>query len=108
MEEFIVLIYLASGVISLILLIKTFVLFSDVKKIRKRFDGQGSEKEFWIEKNLGNTDKAYDILMRMYLAEQYDKNSMADYLSDDRKNMYKKKFEAIGKMPPDFSKFEKE
>ncbi len=95
-------------IVGLILLYQLFGLFSRVKVIKSHLLTPNYHKKYWIEKQVGNNDKAYEYLMKDYYSKLYDHKFNGDYpIKYDYKERLKKELEDLGKDIPNFEELEK-
>lgn len=93
---------IVSVIISVILIIGTFRLFSNVGKIRKKLFSQSyGEKELWILCEIGKKEEAYEIVLRRFLEEVYDyKGNTLGKMPKKQYDEFKEMFAVIGEKIP--------
>lgn len=92
--ETLLFITLSSVTLSVIILVKYFKLVSDVSAIRN--NATSDKEEYHVAMDMGDTEKAYYYLQRMYFLQ-----TRRDTLSDEDKEFYSAEFTKMGHGMPD-------
>lgn len=108
MDFLLTLLPIAYVVFAIILLYQIFTLFNRVNEIKKSVV-PNYEKMYWIERKLGNNDKAYEYLIRDYIDRVYRKfsNNEKYILSDIYRKKLEKACNELGKPIPNYKELEK-
>ncbi len=104
MEGFIIFLQV---VLSIVVLVVFFVMAARIRKIKQHLEsGTNYYKLYWIERNLGDYDKAYRYALLYYLEDVFDAHYNYNKYMPDEKDQRRitEMCEAINKPAPDFKK----
>ncbi len=107
MEFLLTLLPIAYVIFAIILLYQIFTLFNRINEIKKSIVPD-YEKMYWVERKLGNNEKAYEYLMREYIDRVHRKLFKSEYtLSEFYKERLEKACKELGKPIPNYEEIEK-
>ncbi|WP_060827337.1 hypothetical protein [Tannerella forsythia] len=90
------LIYIICTLVGIFLFILNVKALFAILDIRTRLNEDRYTREYWIEKRLGNNEKACKLLIRMYYSEEFAMMMEGRGLSKKRKESYKGSFAELG------------
>ncbi len=106
MEDYSI-VFVVIGILSIVMVICTFVMFRNIARIRKCVcSDKDYFKLFWLHKNLGDYDKAYEYLRLHYLLKQYEAHYyLEEDPTEDYQNYIASLCKEIDRPAPDFKTF---
>lgn len=88
--------YFIAGILSIFLFVLNVRAMLAVLDIRKRLKDNPLDRSYWIEKRMGNNEKACELLTRLYYSEEYTYMMSGRSFPEKNRRAYKGSFAELG------------